>query len=198
MVGAEARIVSKGTKAAAQLLSTLQSQGKTGASMPVVIDTFFEGIGGQAAFGKLMTEDFRKVRGEGLSPEELEHFKPSPKLVLQWYELISRHAGKVDENKSLDVSSLDEAALESILADLGRTQMQSDPSLRRSVLYTAIKEDKEFRRLAFEEAIKEDPSLVDELLRQNGIETLDGSVGKLESGNNVEEAYDPSKDEYDA
>lgn len=197
---AENKVISKGTSAAAKLLSTLNSQGKSGASMPLVLGAFFENFGGEDEFGKSMSSELRKAMGEDLSPTEEANFEYAPKIVQNWFDIISRYASKVDEGKSLDVSSLEEGDLEAILADLGRKQLQEDPALRRAVLIMAIRDDPKFRREAFAEAVREDRSLVDKLLEDNGIDTVAGQAREIpddEPTLNIEaEDYNPSDEEY--
>lgn len=168
--------------------------------MPVVMDAFFRGIGGPDALGAILAEDFQKARGEGLPPEMAEDFDYSPKLVMQYLDMIMRHSSKTDEGKQLDVSSLEQADLEALLVDIALAQLQHDHALRRTILYAAIKEDKEFRKLAFEESISEDPDLIDNLLRLNGIETVEGVAEKSKNVEapiiDREESYSPEDDEY--
>ena len=73
----------------------------------------------------------------------------------------------------------------------------------RAVLWMAIRDDKQFRKMAFMEIARQDKSLVDDLLRNGGIVTLEASeFEKQEVTNNTLEEdnacddYDPSEDEY--
>lgn len=207
---AEKRVVAKATKSAASLLAAMRDKGKTGASMPKVIDSFWQGIGGEEKFGDLMVGEFQKALGQGVySEDEADIYggDMAPKLRLQWFEMLSRHASKVDEGKQLDVGSLEESELETILADIARNAVLTDPELRRIALLTAMGEDSDFRRLAFQEAITREPKLAEELLEVNGVVTVDGVVTKLSeapSNDSVEEpvaeqddgSYDPTEDEY--
>src|SRR5690606_28947148 len=102
----EARVMSKATKAAATFLDRMKSQGKDGKAMPKVFHSFFSAVGGEEEFGQRMAKEFDKAHGIGLSPEEAEEFHVSPKLKMQWYELLSRHIAKNDESMSLDIGSL--------------------------------------------------------------------------------------------
>lgn len=199
----ENKAIGKATKASAQFLSAMRAQGKEGKAMPQIFETFWDSVGGKDAFGRMMSEEFHKVHGIGLSPAEAEEWSPSPKLKLQWYELIARHAAKNDESQSLDIGSLEEADLESILADVAHKAMTSDADIRRAALLTAIEEDDEFRKEAFRRICKEDQGLVNELLAENGLITLeqpkqvdaqaeDDDSPVFES----EEEYDPTDDEY--
>lgn len=199
---AENRTVSKATKASAQFMSAMQAQGKSGASMPKVFERFWQEIGGEGEFGRLMYLEFQKARGEGLSPDEMETWEPSPKLKLQWFELIARHISKNDEGKTLDIGALEESDLESILADLAEKALRTDASIRQTALLACIRDSKSFRRQAFRECLKEDPSLADEVLGEYGIRTVDGKVKSekfLDDNKSIEdddlEDWDPTEDE---
>lgn len=187
------RVSSKATKAATQFLSAMQSQGKSGASTPKIMARFLEGVGGEEGLGDMVVGEFKKAHGIGVTPEEAKRWgDTSPKLRMQWHELILRVMTKSDEGKVLDIGSLEEGDLESILANVGRKSLQEDPELRRSVLWAAIKDDKVFRRLAFYEIARQDKSLVDEFLREGGIITLDTTPETTEDT----QEYDPTSDEY--
>lgn len=205
------------TKAATKFLSAMQEQGKTGASMPKVFEGFWREIGGEDAFGQMMAEEFHKAHGRGLSPEEEELFCPSPKIVLSWYEMISRHAAKTDEGKSLDVGSLDESDLESILCDLAHKALKEDEATRL-VAVAKLAQDPKHCREMFLTCLEVQPELATELLAANGIETIDAesvsipkkntkqenktvegdkpTPAKPESLDTAVQQYDPSEDEY--
>lgn len=200
---AENRVTGKAAKAAAQFLSAMQAQGKTGADMPIVLSAFWKRIGGQDQFGDMLGEQFLKAQGKELTPDEMENWRASPKMVKDWFELAMRHIDRADANKTLSVESLEEADLESILADVGRRAIMEDAELRRAVLWMAIRDDKQFRKMAFMEIARQDKSLVDNLLRNGGIVTLEASEVEFQepTNNTLEEDstvddYDPSEDEY--
>jgi hypothetical protein len=192
LVGAaEKRTLSNGVSAAAKLMSRMQQQGKTGQKAPQVVDEFFDSIGGTKAYARLMKSEFEKAHGIGLTEAEEEAWGPSsPRVKLQWYELIARMMDKTDQNKTLDISSLQEADLEAILSDLGHKALLEDKEIRRAAIISALG-DKSFRREIFLEIAKSDKQLTDEFLANAGIITL-------EEGDNVspQEAYDPSSSEY--
>ncbi len=167
------RTHSRAMKASAQLLASIRAQGKTGKSMPVVMDAFIKGIGGEAAYGEAILRDFRRAQGEGLSGAELETFEYSPNVVLKWYELINRSLLATDSGKDLDVGSLEDSDLESILASLGRKHVLEDKDIRRLALMNAIEDDAEFRRTAFDLIIKHDPQIETEWLAKHGIATIE-------------------------
>lgn len=199
----ESRVVTRATTASAKFLASMKTQGKDGKSMPKVFHALWEELGGEEEFGRRMGVEFLKAHGEGLSPEEMENWKPSPKMKLHWYELISRHAAKTDESLSLDIGSLDESDLESILSTIANKAMIEDKTIRAIALTNAIREDKEFCREVFNEIVADHPDLVTELLERNGIATIEGKykVAQKKSAHvdykESEEEYDPSEDEWD-
>ena len=199
---AENRVVSKATKASAQFLAAMHAQGKTGAAMPRVFDRFWEEIGGEDEFGRMMGVEFKKSLGDGLTPDEAEVYSPSPKLRKEWFELVARHASKNDEGRAVDVGSLEEADLDVILADVARKAITEDPDIRRVALWAAIKEDRKFRQMVFKECVKEDPSLLNPILSDYGLVTLEGRVEEKSEIDNksidedAESHWNPEEDEY--
>lgn len=196
-VRAESRVRAR---AATKLLSALKDKGKDGQSMPVVMSAFFSEIGGHEQFAKIMTQEFKKALGEGLSLEEQEFYEPSLHLRKDWFDLIARHAKAADSDKQLDVGSLDEADLESILANIALKAFQEDESLQTAVIAQAVF-DPDMRRKVWKACMEADPSLVTEILENGGM-IVDGIVAgnkeKLSLENNLQEEddYDPSDDEY--
>ena len=197
IVRMENKAIGKATKASAKFLSAMRAQGKEGKAMPQIFETFWDGVGGKEGFGRMMSEEFNRMHGIGLSPEEAENWNPSPKMKLQWYELISRHAAKNDESQSLDIGSLEEADLESILTDLAHKAMSSDVDIRRAALLSAIDDDKEFRKEAFRRICKEDQHLVNELLAENGVITIDPERAKLDAQAEDDSPVFENEDDYD-
>jgi hypothetical protein len=191
----EARILSKATKASARLLASLKEQGKSSASLPRIHDAFMRAVGGEDAFGERMGKEWLRAHGEGLTEDELDDWSPSDKIKLQWYELILRHTSKNDETKNLDIGSLDDADLESILVDVGKRAITEDSEIGRAVLLGALQSSPELRKLALAEIEREDPELINQLLARNGIATLDQQ--NLPAPNKDESDYDPTEDEYE-
>jgi len=187
------------TRAATKLLAALKDKGKDGQAMPMVMSSFFAEVGGHEGFAKLMHEEFQKALGNGLSIEEKEFYEPSLNLRKDWFDLISRHAKAADADKQLDVGSLDEADLESILANIALKAFSEDPALQTAVIAQAVS-DRGIRRKVFLACIKADPSLVTEILEKGGV-IIDAEYSEIEKfpeENNTGEdtEYDPKADEY--
>lgn len=194
-VRAESRVK---TRAATKLLAALKDKGKDGQSMPMVMSAFFSEIGGHDEFGKLMHTEFKKAMGVGLSVEEKEFYEPSLSLRKDWFDLVARHAKAADSDKSLDVGSLDEADLESILSSIALKAFQEDISLQTAVIAQAIF-NRETRRKVFNACIQADPSLATEILENGGriIDAESVEIEKLEMENNTGDSdYDPTEEEY--
>jgi hypothetical protein len=188
---AKGRVLTKGATAAAKLISAMEQQGKTGQKAPQVLDHFFDEIGGTKKFASLMRTEFEKAHGIGVTEAEAEAWGPSaPRTRLQWYELMARMMDRTDANKTLDISSLQEAELEAILSDLGHKAVLEDKSIRQAAITAAIG-DKAFRRELFLEIVRTDKGLADEFLSSGGIVTL-------ETSDNVSppDEYDPSTSEW--
>lgn len=182
------RTTARATKASVQLLAAIKAQGKTGKTMPMVMDAFIKGLGGEAAYGERILEDFNKARGEGLSADELETYEYSSHTVLKWYELINRSLLATDSGKDLDVGSLDEADLESVLAKIAKKHLLEDKDTRRLALMNAIEEDAEFRKAAFKAIIESDPEIETEWLAKMGIRTVEApKIVEAEANNDIEE-----------
>jgi hypothetical protein len=186
-------------RAATKLLAALKDKGKDGQSMPMVMSAFFSEVGGHEAFAKLMTQEFKKALGEGLSLEEQEFYEPSLNLRKDWFDLIARHAKAADSDKQLDVGSLDEADLESILANIALKAFQEDESLQTAVIAQAVF-NKETRRKVWQACIQADPSLVTEILENGGmiIDAVAAEKEKLpfENKEQEEDDYNPEDEEY--
>ncbi len=186
-------------KAATQFLAAMQAQGKTGADMPQVMSAFWNKIGGQEKFGDIIGAQFQKAMGEGLTEEEYIAEGFSAKLAKDWAELMMRHIDRADANKSLDVGALEEADLENILIGVGTKAVLEDPNIRKAVVLASLQE-KAFRRRIFREILAQDKELLEQVLRDGGILTLEAddisdTVSPQES---PEPDYDPAEDEYKA
>lgn len=196
---AEKRVMSKGTQAAAKLLSLIKAQGKTGARTEPILGKFFEALGGEEQYAEMMADDFKLARGEGLSQEDLEAWGYSPKLVAQWHEIIMRYTDRSDQNKTLSVDGLEEAELESILSGLGQRMVLEDKALQQTVVRACLS-DAAFRQEVFYEIVRSDSKLVDKLLQSGGIITLEEKKdpsATLSSQQEFDPDYDPSEDEID-
>jgi hypothetical protein len=183
-------------KASAQLLASIKDQGKTGKSMPVVMDSFIKALGGEAAFGERFATEFKKAHGEGLSAAEMETWEYSPHTVHKWYELANRSLLATDTGKDLDIGSLEESELESIVASIGRKAVLEDRDIRRLALMNAIESDAEFRKYAFESILKADPQLETEWLASHGVRTIAAKNFEPVANKDIEDDYNPESEEY--
>ncbi len=183
------RTTGRAVKASAQLLASIKEQGKSGKTMPVAMDAFIRTIGGEAAYGERFAKEFMKAHGEGLSSAEMETFEYSPTMVHKWYELANRSLLATDSGKDLDIGSLEESELESVLARIAQKLVLDDKEIRRLSLMNAIDSDPDFRRAAFEMIIKSDPALEDEFFRKHGIRTVDAKKITSVDNKEVEEEH---------
>lgn len=186
------------TKAATKLLSSLKEKGKDGQVMPVVMNRFFSALGGPEAYADLMATDFQKARGIGLTPTEEETYIPSMSLIKDWYDLVARVQKQADSDKQLDVGSLEESDLESILTNVALKAVKEDASLQMAIVTQALA-DADTRKRIFYACLKADGSLVNEILQSGGrvVDAVSFST-KSESENitTEEDFYDPHQDEY--
>lgn len=186
------------TKAATKLLSSLKEKGKDGQVMPVLMNAFFNRLGGVEAVGDIMGDEFLKTLGKGLSPDEAEVYEPNFNLRMHWFDVMARHQSKVDSDKQLDVGSLEESDLEAILTNVALKSFRDDPSLQLAVITQAVS-DADIRRQIFDACIRADGSLVTEIL-QSGGKIVDAiSVETKSETKNIaveEDHYDPTQDEY--
>lgn len=181
------RTTGRAVKASAQLLASIREQGKTGKTMPVVMDAFIKALGGEAAYGERFALEFKKAHGEGLSAAEQETWEYHPSIVHKWYELANRSLLSTDSGKDLDIGSLEESDLESIVARIAQKAVLEDRDIRRLALINAIEQDAEFRRFALHHIVKSDPQLEEEFLANLGISTISGKKVKAVSNKEVEE-----------
>ena len=193
---AESKVV---TKAATKLLSSLKEKGKDGQVMPVVMNEFFNALGGTEKFAQRMATEFEKAHGIGLSEDEQEVYVPSHSLRMQWFDLVARVQKQVDSDRSLDVGSLEESDLEAILSNVALKAFNEDASLQIAVISQAVS-NAVIRRQIFEACIQADSTLVTEILQKGGMILDAVSVSSKSSTENItaeeEDNYDPSADEY--
>lgn len=187
------------TKAATKLLSSLKEKGKDGQVMPVVMNRFFSALGGPEAYADLMATDFQKARGIGLTPTEEETYIPSMSLIKDWYDLVARVQKQADSDKQLDVGSLEESDLESILTNVALKAVKEDTSLQMAVITQAIANEV-LRKQIFEACIRADSSLVNDILQAGG-KLFDAPVLTKSEPENITveedtEEYNPHADEY--
>lgn len=187
------------TKAATKLLSSLKEKGKDGQVMPVLMNTFFNELGGPDGVAKIMVEEFQKTRGINLSPDEAEVYEPNLTLRMHWIELISRIQGKVDVDKQLSVADLQEEDLESILSNIAIKVLLEDQAMQDVVISQAIA-DESVRKKLFYSCIRADSRLANEILSKGGL-ILEPSTTRPEEKSEskniaVEEDYDPAANEY--
>lgn len=193
---AEAKAVAK---ASTQFLAAMRDQGKTGASMPRILGRFIERCGGEEGLADKMYTQFEIAMGEpGEDGEPSEGASLS--LRKDWFDLINRHTAKTDENKSLDVGSLEEADLEAILSNLALKALQEDASIRSAVIAQAVFNEDQ-RREMFNACLRADPKLVTEILESNGRIIDSVATEKNDDQGYIEvededDSYDPSEDEY--
>ena len=187
------------TKAATKLLAALKDKGKDGQSMPMVMSAFFNEIGGHEEFAKIMHSEFKKALGDGLTLAEKEFYEPSLNLRKDWFDLIARHAKAADADKQLDVGSLDESDLESILSSIALKAFHEDASLQTAVIAQAIS-DPGVRRKVFQACIQSDPRLVTEILENGGLiidaESSPAEKLAIENTTGESEEWDPEAEEY--
>lgn len=195
-VRAESRIK---TRAATKLLSALKDKGKDGQSMPMVMSAFFSEVGGHEEFAKIMHSEFKKAMGEGLSLAEQEFYEPSLHLRKDWFDLIARHAKAADADKQLDVGSLDESDLESILSSIALKAFHEDASIQTAVIAQAVC-DPAVRRRVFQACIQAEPKLATEILENGGliIDSTSSPIEKFENENKEGESeeWDPASEEF--
>jgi hypothetical protein len=108
---------------------------------------------------------------------------------------MMRHIDRADANKSLDVGALEEADLENILIGVGTKAVLEDANIRKAVVLASM-ESKSFRRMLFKEIVAQDKELVDLILREGGILTLEAEEPDDDTMSPVEDNYDPSQDEF--
>lgn len=170
MAKAEGRVVAK---AAAEFMAAVHNQSKEGAAMPRIMDRFYEKIGGKDKFGDFMAEEFQKARGVGTPAD----FEVSPKIILGWFELVSRHQAKVDEGRQLDLSGLDEESINSILTGVAEKWLA---------------ENSEYRRRIFLKILDVEPELLDLAMEKAGMSKVDAQAVRIVP----DKDYDPTDDEY--
>ncbi len=186
------RTTGRAVKASAQLLASIKEQGKTGKTMPVVMDSFIKALGGEAAYGERFAVEFKKAHGEGLSAAEQETWEYHPSIVHKWYELANRSLLSTDSGKDLDIGSLEESDLEAIVARIAQKAVLEDRDIRRLALMNAIEGDREFRRFALSSILKSDPQLEEEFLARNGIATISAKKVDEDCNKDIEGEVSPA------
>lgn len=141
-------------KATLEFLAELSSGSKESKRMSDVLSEFFRCAGGEKRFAQMMYSEFQKAHGIGLEEGELLTFRKSPKLILQWYELMARHIHKEDENRTLDISGVSQDDLMDAL---------------RALAVDLVNTNADFRRIAIESSIAAEPELVHLAMKTAGM-----------------------------
>lgn len=123
-------------QASRQFLSAIQSsKAKDVADMPIILDRFKQQVGGTEAIADMLVEDFQRVRGANLPPEEKEIFHYKEQIIQKYHQILLREIGEKDNRISqYDLSSLTEDDLRSILLPLAIDMIRKDPAFRADVL----------------------------------------------------------------
>lgn len=140
------------TKATMEFLAELGQGSKDSKRMSDVLTEFFRCAGGEQRFGQMMWTEFQKAHGVGLDEHEIVTYRKSPKLVLQWYELLARHIHKEDEARTLDISGTSQEDLMDALRALAVDLANTNEDFRRIAVETSVKADPQLVNLAMEAA----------------------------------------------
>ncbi len=119
--------------------------------IPKILDRFNEIIGGPDELARMLAEDFKRCRGQGMTKEERERWKPNQKVLADYYKLIFK-----------TTSSMDDAIQDE---DNGR---MSEEDLQRTAAMVAmemIQNSRDFRRAVIKLISKIDPALIAEYSR---------------------------------
>lgn len=131
-----------------------------------VAEAAMDALGGASQLGKMMAEDLKKLRGEGLTEEQMVFFETDYKTVKSLYECLVRLAGERDKMVGETGDPLDGISEVDLMA------IASQAAILR------LEGDAEFRRQLLAEIVKLDPNAV--------VEAAGDALNLIEAGPRVE------------
>lgn len=134
---------------------------KDPAALPEIINAFLKGVGGVENVGQILMEDFNRLRGVGLTEEELMKHQFKEGTIQRYWQMLLRGINSRDQQvATVDLQGFTDAELKAVLLPLAAELLLEDPQFRVSVIV---------------EAVSRDPSILDELLRERG-KVVDSTV----------------------
>lgn len=125
---------------------------KEPAALPAIINSFLHGVGGAEKVGTLLKEDFNRLRGVGLSEEELmKHEVKEGTLQRYWQMLLRGMVARDEQVSQVDLQGFTDEELQATLIPLAADLLLNDADFRTTVL---------------REAVNRDPNLMDEILKE--------------------------------
>lgn len=105
------------------------------ADIPVIIERFKEKIGGVEKVADMLFEDFQRVRGADLPPEERAVFAYKEQVIQKYHQLLLKAISDKDEQiSSYDLSSLSDDDLRSVLAPIAAELARADEGFRSEIM----------------------------------------------------------------
>jgi len=125
---------------------------KEPAALPAIVNSFVTNLGGVDELGKMLVEDFNRLRGVGLDEEETKNFQIKEGVLQRFWQMVLRGIKSRDELVSVvDLEGFTDDELKAVLIPLAAEMMQSD---------------KEFRATIFRDVVLHDPQMLEELLAE--------------------------------
>lgn len=128
------------------LLNHLKRLGDDSAIGPQVMSAFLSAHGdgdmsrGAEKLGQNLKEDFDRVRGVGLSEDELKYFERRDGAIIKFHTLIQDLVNKQDAYRQIDVSGLTDEDLSNALIDVAVQHMLADEEMQRKVFARLFEE----------------------------------------------------------
>ena len=118
-------------------------------------DVVKEKMGGVEEYGKMVVEDFRKVRGDDLTEDQKKLHTIQQGPLTKWHsmliDLFAKRDSMVGDHDSM--GELDEEDLQAIVSQGASVRLQVDTH---------------FRMELFRQILEEEPGIADRLLRESG------------------------------
>lgn len=127
-------------QACREVMSKIRKIGDDSAVMPQVMAELMQLLGGPAGYARKLHQDFQIASGygeNGIGRKE--------GIVLKYHALIAAMQAKQDENTSIDATGLTDDDVRATLTSLAMDLIANDPSLRKRLVHSAVKDDPELR-----------------------------------------------------
>lgn len=134
---------------------------KEPAALPEVINSLVKGLGGPEQLGNLLRNDFDRLHGVGLSPDDFAKHEFKEGTIQRYWQMLLRGLAARDEQvATVDLQGFTDEELKAVLIPLAAEMLV---------------EDGEFRASIIREAVLRDPQIIEEIVKERG-QVVDAGV----------------------
>lgn len=114
-------------------------------NLPGIVASFMAETGGATSLGRMLAEDFKRVRGDHLSPEERALRPPKDSNLVRYYQMLLKlNESRDAQVAQADLASFTEEELKSVLTSVAMQLVMDDQDFRRTVMQAILQEDPQF------------------------------------------------------